>query len=145
MTFKNILISTILVALFAVSLIAFGAQLAVDNGVNNSILNDSRINEIYTSLDDTISGDKGGASNASEAFSSLDTGSSEISTESDLGVFSMIKVALSLPKFLFTIYTQLMEMIQSVLGIPTIVSYTASFIIIIVMITMAISLWRRGL
>lgn len=69
-SFRELIISFILVALFSISIIAFGVNLASEHSANTTITDNPEILSVYNSLNESIGTSKtttSGAMNASES------------------------------------------------------------------------------
>lgn len=133
--FRESIISMILVAVFAFTIIGFGAQFAIDNETNKSILNDPIINKSYGDIQ-----------------TQLDSSSDSVETQKDswyndvpvIGAINLIWKSLTgILRVFFSTFTNLynviVTLISTTLGIPAIV---LNAINVIITISILLLLWR---
>ena len=136
---RGILINTVLIALFFVALISIGINLAENNGVNNLLLQNSKINETFTDVNGSI---KTFSGTTTSKYNSLTADTPEAVNE--ITLFTIPRIIISLPFFLFDTMTSLMNLIMVTLGISPVVFYAISSIIVIIIITLIWSFIRIG-
>jgi len=136
---REILIGSILIGIFIISIILFGVQLSLDNGASENILNNSAINNVYSSLNDEITGSQATTEAGWESLRQ------DIPTESsDLSLLSIPKIAASLPSIIHTIFKSIFTLFSEALGIPPIILYGLTTILFIVIITAIWSVIKIG-
>lgn len=137
--FKNFTISTLLVALFIVSMIAFGAQIALDNNSNSTILQDPNINSTFQLLNDNLTKFQGLAQNQSKAQDETKPiALFDFLFESIIGTGKVLKAAFK------NIYNLTFGLIGTTLGIPPVALATFTAIILLIMIFLAWKLFKTG-
>ena len=140
MSFQKTFIGFALVGLFAFAIISFGVGMANDNNSNDSILDDSSINKMNSTLGSSLSGFRSLSQGQRENFES------EIPT-SGFGVliiFAIISAGKVFTGMVLGIWNILLLPFKSAIGISPIVLGVFSSILVIVIILGAWRLYKAG-
>ncbi len=143
MGFKGALINTLLVALFFIALISIANNLATNNDMSLPFSDTPQINNTFNTIDDSLK-DFGGERGKAEDATNL-LRKDEPRLISDLGIFGIIKVAVTIPFFIVETLTSMLDLIIVGLSIPPVVMYTFIGIISVVVIGVIVSFIRRGI
>lgn len=134
-SFQDLMVSTLLFALIAVALISFGAQMAIDNEANSTILQDPNINATLINLTTSLESSQGIAENQSKSQDeNLPVALFDFLFESIIGSVRIFKAQITV------IYNLTLGLLISKVGLPIVVLATFSAIILIVIIFRA---WRN--
>ena len=139
MGLQKILTTSVLASLFIIAIISFGVNLGVDNDTNGSILDNLAINKIWGELNESIINTSESTTSQWEVLQG-----SDIDTGSDLGLVSIAKTAVSLPKLAWATFKSIFDLISTVLGIPAIVIYSITTLLTIAIVIGIISLIKSG-
>lgn len=140
MGIKEMFVSFLLVGLFFVAMVNFGANLAIDNGSNQTILSDPRINATFQDTQ-------------AELFQAYDTSNSsrtsfetdEIKANSDNLIITSIKgVGTAIGGSLAGIYNLLFGVSADILNIPAVVLATLTAILGISIVFFSWRAYRAG-
>ena len=137
--FKNFTINGLLVALFLVAIISFGAQLAVENGADSTILQDPNINRTFNSIDGNLTSFQGvveGQSKAQDETKPIAL--FDFLFESIIGTGKVLKAAFT------NIFNVMLGLMGSTLGLPPVALATMTSIILLIMIFLAWKLFKTG-
>jgi len=78
---KQILINSVLLAIFLTAILSFGVQVASDNNANISIANDPAISRLIVEVDTNVSESTGDLDSATKAIDAADGEQLQISTD----------------------------------------------------------------
>lgn len=140
MGLKEMFISFLLVGLFFIAMVNFGANLATDNNSNQSILNNPRINSTFqdTNVELFRAYD---TANASRTSFELD----EIKADSDNLIITSIKgVGTAVGGTMSAMFNLIFGLLSDTLGIPAIVLATITAILTVTIVFFAWRAYRAG-
>lgn len=140
MSFKSLLVNVVLASLFIVAIIALGSQISLDNETNISILDNDALNDVYVSLNDSIVDSQATGAGAWEV-SRGDTPTEQ----TDLTLTTIAKTAFSLPNVAWTMFKTMFTLLSEALNIPPVVTYALSFILLVIIISVGVSLIKAGI
>ncbi len=137
--FKGLLISSVLISVFLISMLSFGLNLSSDNSTNISIADEPVIEAAAETLNKSIIGSR---ETTSAAWGGLKQG--EPALVNDLTLIEISKLATALPSFAWIMFITVMTLISTTLGIPVSVLYGLTTVLLIVIFTSIVSLIRSG-
>jgi hypothetical protein len=138
--FKNVVIGALLVAIFAYALIGFSVQMAVDNNVNNSIMNNEVINSTYSNLETQIDDLKHSAETQKDSWYA------DIPVLGDATIIfqSIAGITRTFFSGFVSIYNLLIGLISKTIGFPIIILNGIVGVIIIISLLLLWSLYKAG-
>ena len=131
--FKNILIGTVVTCLLLFLIVGFATDIGNDYGKDVNDLTDDRIN--ISGIEDTLDSAQDTADSWKESFAEQNV----FSVIAGLVVTGIFKLAVTMYKFLITPFILLMDILNNVLHVPSIVT---SIIIFGLIVTIIFGIWR---
>lgn len=141
LSFRTMIIGALLIAFFSLALINFGIQFADDNNLNQSIMDDSRINRTFSTLTNQL------AQGENVSRTQLNATQSE-AAEKPEGVFFLVSVVGAGTKYataVVGIFNTIFSFSTTVLGIHPMVFGVAVAILVIVVALVSWQLYKTGL
>lgn len=148
---KGLMFSFLLIALFIISVISFGVNFAVEHETNQSILDDSRINALYTGVNETIFdyNDIGVYQESNDSLTSFNQDDpSATGTASSILFSAVTSVGKSIMSIANSIFGVTLEPLLKLLGLPrevrVVVGVILSTILVFLVTLLAWKLYRQG-
>ncbi len=133
--FEKLFISFVLVGIFVLAMISFGAKLQLDNDVNDSILQNDIINDTFINLESTLDRSRDNTSRGLSSFEN-ETVSGGFGSLIFFTIPSVMKVVRGIITGVFNI---LIKFPAQILGIsPAIIAAIEAILLVVIII----SLWR---
>ena len=139
MNFKGLLISAVLISVFVIAIISFGINLSANNETNVSITDEPKLTALTEVLEENII-----SSRETTDASWTGIGGSAPSETSDLGIVEITSLAAALPRFAWTMFITIMDLLAAVLHVPVSILYGLTTILLIVIFTSIWSFIRSG-
>jgi len=138
--FKDTFIQFAVVGLFVFGMMSFIAFSQIDNGVGDSILNNTLINDTFNSLDTDLTAFSPVAQNQTDRFDS------DLPKEGlvSLDLPSMISIGRQLKSLIVGVYNILIVLPASVLGVPSIVIGVLNTILLMTLVLLIYKLIKSG-
>ena len=137
MGFKEIIVGIVIIALFSLSLITFGTQLAINNNATNNILNDPSLSQLNKTLSDELKTIKSTSQTEREVFEQQEAqGGSQDEGFSLTSIVAIVKTFFSTAISSFNL---IFIVLSDIFGIPALVFDILLGIIIIIIL---ILIWR---
>ncbi len=139
-SFRGIFIIFALIGVLVLATINFGANLQLNNGVNDTILNNSIINQTFTRLEGNLSGFRDTAQDQKSSFES------EIPERGfgSLIIFSIVRVAQNFGSMIVGIHNILIVLPAQILGISTTVLAALEAIFLVTIVILSWRVYRVG-
>jgi len=141
MNMRSLIISALLIGLFMYAMISFGAQLAIDNEANQSILDHDSINDSFRGLDTQLGNAQDQAQSQRVGFEGENI---EDERSDSLLFLSIVSAARVFTSMLINIYNLTFGLASETLGINPVIIGVFSAILLIVLLLMAWRLIKTG-
>lgn len=134
-SFREAAISFIVVGIFIIAIIGFGAQLALDNNTSNSILDNPAINKSFVSINESLEDIRIDADAQKEAWFK------DIPIIGDIGLIwkSLTGILRVFFNIIINMYNVIIDLISETIGFP---KFVVNTIAAIVTISTLLLLWR---
>lgn len=141
MGFKDITVAIPLAALFVLSLIVFGYSMQINNGVNDTFINNSNIQRLNTGLQSNLTGFQTEAQAKRTTFEGQTQQVGTADQSNGIGFFDQVKGFSSL---MFGTYNVMTSGISNILGIPALVINIIGGALVITMLLLGWRVIRAG-
>jgi len=148
---KGMYIAFMFIALFAISIISFGYNLAIENDSNRTIMGDSRISNLYSGINSTIHTHEGEGiqSEANTSLYNFNKQDPTEGTETEGLFFSVITgIGRSVMSVVISLYDATLDPVLRATGIPRqiriVIGSILTSILLFVVVLLAWRLYRTG-
>lgn len=138
--FKDYVVSAIIIGIFIFAFFGFGIQLANENNLNNTLLNNKAINESYTDIESELNSTVGSVTDQQGGFFE----GIVILEDIEMFLTSIVGGTKTFFNVMTGFYNLFLDLIEKTIGIPSLISNIILAIMILIMILAAWRVYKAG-